>query len=215
MSYYSVTWEKEEALIYELVFHHKLRTSSKYTWLMLCMVIYPTASRFAAAERNELRPTTRCGGEDGHEERRPRRLKAPANDPQRQRGRADLRRGGEDGRETGARDGSHLRPTSCGGGEGGAAWEGVVRGERDFTQGNRSMANARPLSRECPRKGINSPVSARPSPDALAAFTWASSPLHKHATPQTQLEGLARLQAPDNNTWCVQAPVKQEVCKPR
>ncbi|KAF8648715.1 hypothetical protein HU200_064769 [Digitaria exilis] len=74
-----------------------------------------------------------------------------------------------------------------------------------------------PLSRECPLKGINSPwVSVRPSPDAprrlhlveLRANAKGLSSLAQApaASRQTRLEGLARLQAPDYNTWCVQAP---------
>ncbi|KAF8775033.1 hypothetical protein HU200_005083 [Digitaria exilis] len=64
-------------------------------------------------------------------------------------------------------------------------------------------------------------VSARPSPDASRRFhlvelrsnakdlsSLAQAPA---ASPQTRLEGLARLQAPDYNTWCVQAPPIQGV----
>nr|CAB3503814.1 unnamed protein product [Digitaria exilis] len=63
-------------------------------------------------------------------------------------------------------------------------------------------------------------VSARPSPDAPRrlhlvelrpnAKGFSSHAQAPAASPQTRLKGLARLQAPDYNTWCVQAPISKE-----
>nr|CAB3465585.1 unnamed protein product [Digitaria exilis] len=45
-------------------------------------------------------------------------------------------------------------------------------------------------------------VELRPNAKGLSSLAQAPA-----ASPQTRLEGLARLQALDYNTWCVQAPM--------